>query len=361
VIPRALLGLRSDWAFRSSLVTLATVTLLTGCERGDVTVTARNDSIEDRGPPGTGALLVAFEMISTGRRLWRLEVQDTGLCRGIVETGAGFRAFGIFQTQLDPSDLAAIRRALRSANRAKLRDVPQPTHGETESRCSITLREGEAIRTVSFPDIRVPGALRELYRLGRHPEPQDLGLLPEILEKVRGHPRSAIALRARTGKAVYRVADQVIVEVFLRSVGTHPVAVPSLQCQELAGGEVDILEARYYSSHAPNISEAVPFRCDRYLDGAHAVTFGPPPVRPFGHELTPEAQQDLTNVRVLEPGDEHQLTRLGPVPAEAEGMLELNVFVRILPMYSQQLVAGEVGAPFVTGTANALVRVRVWN
>lgn len=208
----------------------------------------------------------------------------------------------------------------------------------------MVLRAGETLKRVAFPpDIAVPEPLRELYDYRR----QYCGLLMDILRKTKKHPASAVSLTASANKPKYRVGEDIQLRVALKSVGTRPVAIPSLVCQELVEGcvVVDTVDPRVYGPPPPV--------CKREF-GVGIAHQGR-----VSETLTRQAIDDLENVIVLAPGDEYELPFPRPIPADRLGILSLDIDYNVMPRYPKELISQEVGADFVARRVATQVVVRI--
>jgi len=231
---------------------------------------------------------------------WDVAVYRDGRCRAHVRNADGGGPIGLFEARLGDQLLSKIRATVSDAVAARLRRR-YPAHGYDSSWCSVCIWVDGKLRCTSYDPVyrQNPGPLRALYREKEWGDYESNGLVEDALNRAYERPVSAIAVEMSQLRATYHVGEPIPVAMAVRSVGTCPVAVPTLDCQEVVYGECYV--ALWYPPgtnppiEAPDSDRSV----RRYFGGRED--------RRIRDVLSPEALADLDRFVILQPGEAYVL------------------------------------------------------
>jgi hypothetical protein len=288
---------------------------------------------------GSPGLLVGMEEERNGIVLpWSIEVDGSGTCRCELPWTFSNDYAGLFRTQLPAAFMRRLSAAVERAAQAGLE--PYYPADPWVPRCRFRLAGPEGVISVDVPDRAntEPEPLRPLYDLRGV---MARGLLAEARDLAEQHPWKAVAPSIALDQPIHGVGDPITSVLRLRSVGTDPIAVPTLQVEHLV---------RCYGFVVVSREGAEVRR--RNLRFGSSYTGRPAAV------LTPEATADLQNLVVLAPGEHYDLP-LPAVRARRAGSHLLRAHTVIRRCFDGRAIEQALRVPLVESGLSAEAPVQV--
>jgi hypothetical protein len=167
------------------------------------------------------------------------------------------------------------------------------------------------------------------------------GLMEDALNRAYERPVSAIAVEMSQLRATYQVGEPIPVTMAVRSLGTYPVAVPTIDCQEVVYGQC-------------RVALAAPPGVDPPIAPGHGrriarMSFGGRQDGRIRDELSPEALTDLDRFVILQPGETYAIPWSPTVVGDRRGRRYLSAYYMTQARYSLSAINQALSAPFADG------------
>jgi hypothetical protein len=171
------------------------------------------------------------------------------------------------------------------------------------------------------------------------------GLMEDALNRAYERPVSAIAVEMSQLRATYQVGEPIPVTMAVRSVGTYPVAVPTLDCQEVVCGDCHVALWFPPGTNPPIEGPSSPWSVWKHFGGRQ--DYG------IRGVLSPEALADLDRFVILQPGETYAVPWSPTVSARDPGGCQVYAGFATRGRYELTAMNEVLSAPYWSGVCSS--------